>query len=90
MITGIAWYRADQWEQLRALSADKDKLHDTYEEWLAEATAKVRDLARLGVATQPVHVDVNELALWCKQQGCPLDGAARARFVTDKLQKGKG
>ena len=31
---GVAWYREDQWNRLRALATDRDKLANTYAEWL--------------------------------------------------------
>ncbi len=88
-LIGIAWYRPEQWSRLLNIAADRESLEDTYEEWLADATRVAFDLAQRGFAVRPVEVDVVELARWCKQQGCPLNGEARARFVTEKLEHNK-
>src|SRR6266704_4477633 len=37
LVTGIAWYRRDQWGRLRELAADPDKLEESYEDWLVGA-----------------------------------------------------
>ena len=46
IVAGIAWFRADQWQLLRSLSADVDELEETYEEWVAIAEKAIEDLAR--------------------------------------------
>lgn len=77
MVLGIAWYRVDQWQRLRALATDTDALHDSYAEWETAATEKLRELRALGVAAQPVPIDVDELAHWCRDRNLAIDGAAR-------------
>src|SRR3954469_25492984 len=41
---GFAWYRPEQWQLLRSLAADRDKLEETYDQWLTYATKVVDDL----------------------------------------------
>lgn len=51
-ITGIAWYRRNQWSRLHELAADTDRLEEAYDGWLAGAQKtkkvpeKVRDTLR--------------------------------------------
>jgi hypothetical protein len=87
IVVGVAWYRPEQWSLLRALAADPDKLEQTHAEWLALATKSMADLQKVGVLLEKFDVDVQELARWCEQKGLPLDGGARARFVTEKMNK---
>jgi hypothetical protein len=82
----VAWYDPEQYLRLLELADDREQLHDTYEEWLEGFE---RLLARMGPAAQKVAVDVDELAAWCRHEGLPLDGAARARYVSEWLQKGQ-
>jgi hypothetical protein len=89
-ITGIAWYQRHQWARLRQLSADADKLDDSYDEWLAGAHKVMIQLALDGVRTRRVDVDVDELARWCQRAGRRLDGAARSEFVAERLRSGPG
>ncbi len=85
--TGIAWYRREQWQRLRQISADVEFLEETYEEWLKEATKALGELEKAGVSVTKVDVDVEELLKWCKDQGIAVDGGSRSRFVADKVRR---
>ena len=87
VITGIGWYRREQWERLRELSADVERLEDTYDEWLSGAERLLKDLRSRGVAAARVDVDVEELSRWCAEQRRRVDSAARANFVAVKLRE---
>ena len=43
------------------------------------------DLRRAGVNPKRVDVDIEELAKWCAAQNRPLDGSARATYVSHQL-----
>lgn len=81
IIVGIAWFRSDQWELLRALAADPEGLEQTHAEWLALAEKSVRTLKKQGVLVRKVVVDVNDLNAWCLENHRPLDSAARAAYA---------
>ncbi len=81
----MAWYRPDQWTLLRALSADRDELEDTYEEWLAAASKQLRELQARGLRVRKIDVEVAALVRWCNQQGRAVDGAARAEYAGQGL-----
>ena len=83
---GAAWYRAEQWPRLREISADADKLEETYEGWLYHAEAAIAQMIDQGIAIIKVPVDVNDLEAWCRQRALPIDGAARVQFVIHLLQ----
>jgi hypothetical protein len=86
-ITGVAWYRPEQWPRLLELSVDQDNLEDTFEEWLRIAEKTFADLKKLGLNIVKVDVDVEELANWCAAEGFPLDSSARSRFVREKVRE---
>jgi len=86
-VVGIAWYRPEQWGQLREAVTDPEVLEDTHEEWLDIARRTVLDLAREGVRAERVDVDVDELANWCRERGRALDGSARAQYATEQLRQ---
>ena len=85
-VTGIAWYRRDQWTRLRELASDADKLEESYEDWLAGAQKTLVQMKVAGVRTQRVEIDLDELARWCRAEGRALDSAARASFVASQLR----
>jgi len=86
-VTAMAWYRPDQWERLLEVSADADELDATYFEWYTGASATLRNLQKAGVDIRPMDVDVEELLAWCRSEGRPLDGKARAAFVAKELHE---
>ena len=84
---GVAWYRKEQWELLRKISEDVDKLEGTYEEWLREATVGLKRMKDIGMEAEKVDIDVNELVAWCKQRGEPVNGSSRSEFAADKIRR---
>jgi hypothetical protein len=88
VVLGIAWFRPDQWDLLRSVSADPDVLEPTYDEWEKLARRTIHDLAREGILARKVDVDVERLQDWCKAQQRPLDASARAAYATQRLRDG--
>ena len=88
VVLGIAWFRQDQWELLRSLSADADVLEPTHAEWEKLARRTIKDLGRQGILARKVDVDVPLLQAWCVAQHRPLDAAARAAYATTRLREG--
>ena len=60
---GVAWYRPEQWETLRNVSVDRDKLEETYSEWLVEAERMVKQLQQRGLRVVKVDVEISDLML---------------------------
>lgn len=84
-IVGVAWYRPQQWQRLRQISADVEQLEESYHEWLVVASAHFRELQESGFNVRKVDVDVEDLVEWCKQRGRPLNGEARVDYVTTRI-----
>ena len=86
-VTGVAWYRREDWSRLREIASDRTNLDDSYEAWLAGAQKTLLGLAVAGVAARRVSVDVEALVRWCRAEGRPVNSAARAAFVADQLRR---
>jgi len=84
---GVAWYQPDQWQKLLAVSVDKDKLEETYEEWVQDAERVIKELRRQGLYIVKVNVNVEELVAWCQKKKIPVNGEARSRYAAHKLQQ---
>jgi len=87
-VTGIAWYRRDQWARLRELAADADRLEEVYADWLAGAQKTAVQMTAVGVRIRRVDIDLDELVRWCQHEDRPLDSAARAAFTAERLRSG--
>jgi hypothetical protein len=86
-ILGIAWYKREEWSRLLEISADRDELEDTYEEWLHNAETRLHEMAEAGINPTKIYINLDELQKWCIVQGRPLDGSARAVFTAEKLRQ---
>ncbi len=86
VVTGLAWYRRDQWSRLKEAAVDSDALEPTYEEWLDHAQNTLLRLIRQGLHVRRVDIDVEEVIEWCKANRRPFDGRARAEFTSRKVR----
>ncbi|HET7099985.1 MAG TPA: hypothetical protein VFJ52_02450 [Terriglobia bacterium] len=86
-VVGIAWYRRDQWPRLLEISADWSDIEDSYDHWLVHATEAFETMRNEGLKPVKVDIDTEELLAWCASRKIHLDGRARARYVTERVQK---
>lgn len=86
-IVGVAWYRPEQRPRLLEIAAGRESLHDTYAEWVAEASARFEEVQRMGIPVQKVEVDLDELVQWCRAQQQEINGEARSTFVAEKTRQ---
>jgi hypothetical protein len=87
MVTGVAWYRAEQWQRLREVAADVENLEESHEAWLQTAESLLREGIPSDLTVEKVEVDIEELLAWCIARNLPVDGKARTRYVSEKLRQ---
>ncbi|HMD98500.1 MAG TPA: hypothetical protein VKM93_14345 [Terriglobia bacterium] len=87
-IVGVGCYRWEQWERLLEISTDRDRLEDTHEEWLKNATRVFDRLKRQGVPVIKTDIDVEDLLAWCAKNGLAVNGESRAKYVVEKTSHG--
>ncbi|HPQ72188.1 MAG TPA: hypothetical protein PKW95_23910 [bacterium] len=87
-VVGVGWYLPEQWDKLREISADRDDLEKTFDEWESYTQKAVAKLARTGVTVTKVLVDVEELRKWCLERGMVIDAVARSQFIVFQLSSG--
>ncbi|MBP2316138.1 hypothetical protein [Azospirillum soli] len=80
---GIPWYRREDWETLKRLFADADKLHDAYDQWLVSAEKLAKHLKAKGMIVEQVPINPDEFANWCGIRRKPLDAKARNDFANE-------
>jgi hypothetical protein len=85
VVMGVAWYRPEQWERLREISEDGDKLETTYKEWAKNAERALQEMQKVGMHPEKVEIDVEELLRWCNERDRPVDASARVQYTTEKL-----
>jgi pantothenate kinase-related protein Tda10 len=87
MVTGVAWYRPEQWARLREISDDVEDLDDTYEEWRQKAEQVLRNGIAADMTMEKVDIDVEEVLAWCNVLGLPMNSRSRSRYVSDRLRR---
>ncbi len=87
MVTGIAWYRPEQWERLREVSDDVENLEETYEAWLQTAERMIHEGIPADLPIEKVDLDVEEVLAWCNFHGLPMNAQSRSRYVSEKIRK---
>jgi hypothetical protein len=83
---GLGWYRREDWQRLLQMFPDRDKLHETYDEWLKDVHKGEKLVKREGNVVKRIIVDPDELAAWCALRGLQPVAAARAEYVCEKMQ----
>lgn len=81
----LPWYRADDYETLRARLTDGAKLPERYETWLISTEQVEQVVQRSGVEVVRVTIEPDAFLAWCERVGLVSDGAARTRYTTEIL-----
>ena len=87
VVTAIATYRPDQWEELLASAADRERLEDAWEEWNQGVEKFIAGLEARRIAFIRIPLDIAEIKQFCEEQGIPNDGAARATLANHKAEE---
>ena len=81
--TGIAWYRAQDYDRLKATFTDGWKLPDTFESWQRSAQNLYDKLTNEGLVVVKAYIDPNTFPEWCRANGMEMNAKARMRFAND-------
>jgi len=87
MRVGVAWFREAEWARLRTVAADPEILEESYSDWLKVFDRSLRTIKEAGVIAERIEIGVSELESWCRQEGRPLDSAARSEFAASLLHR---
>jgi hypothetical protein len=63
-----AWYRREDYDRVRSLMDDGNKLPATFEEWEKTAKSQVAAAAAQGVIIEPVILDPDKFVQFCKDE----------------------
>jgi hypothetical protein len=77
----MPWFNANSWPKMRAAAVDRDKLHETFEDFERVSNTRYNDLTSVGHPVEKVEIDVAALIAWCASEKRPLDSFARQQFA---------
>jgi hypothetical protein len=83
----MPWFTPESWATMRAAAADRDNLHDTFEEFELANIARFNDLISAGHQVEKVEIAADALIAWCAAEGRPLDSRARQMFAVITLSE---
>jgi hypothetical protein len=78
---GIAWYKLENFVQLRAMFEDMPKFHKTHEEWLRAAEASHAKQLHYGLTVVKVDIDPAVFAEWCTERSVRMNAQSRIAYV---------
>jgi hypothetical protein len=81
--TGIAWYKAEDYDRLKAMFTDGWKLPDTYESWQASAQELYGTLTAEGHVVVKAYIDPDTFPEWCRANGKALDAQGRMAYGSE-------
>jgi hypothetical protein len=87
IVTGVAWYRPEQWQRLREVAEDVDNLEESYEAWLQTAERLIREDIPSNLTVEKVDVEVEDLLAWCNARGLAVNAKTRSQYVSETLRE---
>lgn len=85
--TGLAWYRRENYDELRRISSDGATWAKTYDEWLKAAESIFNKFRAEGYTVYKVDIDPKAFPAWCAARGLNVDSRARIRFANEAVAR---
>jgi len=89
IVVGIGCYKREEWEQFLALADDREKLEDTYDEWIRDFRKTVRNMRKAGINPRKVCFKLDELIDFCRKKGLKNNAEARSEFFAELTRQGR-
>lgn len=86
MVQAMVWYKEEDWDLLKTLFADGDKLPLTYKDWLRRAEEMQQEIQAAGDAVIKVYIDPETFPKWCQDKGLAMDAEARSQLAIEVAQ----
>jgi len=81
-VINLASYRKEDWNRFKESADDKEKLHDTWDEWRKSFMNTKVSLESEGFNVREVILDIDDLIQFCRQKGLKNDGSTRSQYVS--------
>ena len=80
-ITGMVWYRAEDYDACRRIMADRDQLSAAFHIWRMQAETGEKKLRREGHTIVRAYIDPETFPDWCRTRGLNIDAQARMQYA---------
>jgi hypothetical protein len=78
---GLTWFREEDYPALLRIFEDSDKMHATWEEWLASAKQTEQRVKAQGQIAERINIDPDTFPDWCRKEGVGINREGRSKFV---------
>jgi hypothetical protein len=79
----LAYYRRRDWDKLMNSIADRESMHDTWEEWNREFDKTKTLLQKQGFVVHDITIDINNLNRYCLERRLINNGQTRSQYVSE-------
>ena len=69
--------------ELKRMADDRNKICDTYAEWLVEFSKAVQEIKQQGMEVLPITIKIAELNNWCQKNKLKNTGNNRSKYVVE-------
>lgn len=80
-VTGMPWFRREDFPRIKSLMEDGQRLHRTWEEWHAAAQKGEQSLQAQGHVVHRAVLLPDEFVAWCAARGIGLNAKSRMHFA---------
>ena len=84
---GLAWYRPENFAEVRAMMTDSDVLPASHQELMNRVHKLERHFRRSGIAIVRVYLDTDDFPAFCRANGLDLDAEGRLAYVNAVAKK---
>ena len=84
---GIVWYTEVEWERMKNISIDSERLEKSFKEWKEMALKTLADMKATGIIGTKVFIKAEEFFIWCKIHSVPVDASSRSRYVSEIMSR---
>ena len=85
-VQAMVWYREEDWETLKEMFVDGDRLPESYQDWLSRAEEMKKQAQDSGDAVIKVYIDPQTFPEWCAKKGMAMDSEARSQLAIEVAQ----
>lgn len=86
-VQAMVWYKEEDWDTLKKLFVDGDRLPPSYHDWLSRAEEMKKEAQAAGDAVIKVYIDPQTFPEWCAKKGVAMDSEARSQLAIEVAQE---
>jgi hypothetical protein len=79
-----AWFRREDYDRIRKIMEDSERLPPSFDQWEQLAKSQVENAKRGGIIIKPVMLDPDKFIAFCRAKKMRPDGPALVKFAVDR------